>query len=142
MSETKNNKHVTNETEKQKDNKHKKLLLYGILLVLVVLVGYVLLTDDKKMYRLTTEVKQNIGVQSTTSGSSSSGSSGSSSSSSSNPLNLGLFDSSSSTSVPNMLSPTSSSTSVGLPGVKLSATSTGGASEVRRELEQLFHAYV
>jgi len=134
MSDHQDKHNKTVEHEKEKQHHYKKMLLYGILLVLVVLVGYVVFTDDKKMYKLTTETKKQIGVVSnSTDSTGSSGSSGSSSSSSS-PANL--------------LSPTSTSSSSMSPvvmtsqGVSLSSTSTGGASEVRRELQQLFRSYM
>ncbi len=141
------------EQKKNKESNYKKFLLYGILLVLVVLVGYVIFAEDKQMYRLATETKvglrQGVNVSSaTTSGSSSwsSGSSGSSdssgSSSSSNPLNLGLFSSSQSSSQSSSAPALSSPTSSAVPGnVMLSPTSGGSASEVRRELRELFRSY-
>jgi len=104
MSDQHMDKH--DEQKKNKESNYKKFLLYGILLVLVVLVGYVIFAEDKQMYRLATETKlglrQGVNVSSATTSGSSSGSSGSSdssgSSSSSNPLNLGLFSSSQSSS--------------------------------------------
>ena len=132
--------------QKKKESNYKKFLLYGILLVLVVLVGYVIFAEDKKMYRLATETKlglrQGVDVSSaTTPGSTSSSNTGSSSSS--NPLNLGLFSSSQSSSqsssAPALTSPTSSA--VPSSNVMLSPTSGGSASEVRRELRELFRSY-
>ena len=161
MSETKNNKHVVShgdtkknnkhvvshdDTKKQKENNYKKFLLYGILLVLVVLVGYVLFSDDKQMYRLATETRKNLNVNpATTTGSSSS--SDTNDTSSSNPLNFGSSSSTdnsgSSSSSRKLVSPTSSaSVDVGQ-NIQLSPTSNsvGDASEVRRELKELFREY-
>ena len=138
------------EQKKNKESNYKKFLLYGILLVLVVLVGYVIFAEDKQMYRLATETKlglrQGVNVSSATTSGSSSGSSGSSdssgSSSSSNPLNLGLFSSSQSSSQSSSAPAWSSPTSSAVPGnVMLSPTSGGSASEVRRELRELFRSY-
>ena len=145
MSDQHMDKH--DEQKKNKESNYKKFLLYGILLVLVVLVGYVIFAEDKQMYRLATETKlglrQGVNVSSATTSGSSSGSSGSSdssgSSSSSNPLNLGLFSSSQSSSAPALSSPTSSAVPPG--NVMLSPTSGGSASEVRRELRELFRSY-
>jgi hypothetical protein len=128
--------------QKKKESNYKKFLLYGILLVLVVLVGYVIFAEDKKMYRLATETKlglrQGVDVSSaSTLGSTSSPNTGSSSSS--NPLNLGLFSSSQSSSAPALTSATSSAVPPG--NVMLSSTSGGSASEVRRELRELFRSY-
>jgi hypothetical protein len=136
MSNTKSNMHVVTDdhTKKQKEQNYKKFLLYGILLVLVVLVGYVLFSDDTQLYKFKRGALGQIKNQQNTTSSNSS----STSNSSSNPLTLGL-SSTSSVSAP-LMSPTSSA-SVNVPGVQLSSTSTGGASEVRRELRELFRAY-
>lgn len=150
MSDQHMDKH--DEQKKNKESNYKKFLLYGILLVLVVLVGYVIFAEDKQMYRLATETKlglrQGVDVTSaTTPGSASSGSSSSSDSSgssgsSSNPLNFGLYSSSSqSSSAPALTSPTSSFVPTGNVNLSPTSVSGGSASEVRRELRELFRSY-
>lgn len=124
-----NSKVNPDEQKKNKESNYKKFLLYGILLVLVVLVGYVIFVEDKKMYRLTTETRQGlreeVGV--TSSGSSSS--------------SFALFPSSSSSSSSMPLTSATSSAVPPVEQVMLSSTSGGSASEVRRELRDLFRSY-
>ena len=131
--------------EKAKQKKNKKMLLYSILVVLLVLDCYVLCYDNTQKYTLTTDAKRGLGVESSTSFSPNTSSSQISSSASLSPSVSSSFVVPSSVSgVPGaQLSPTSTGVSgvSGVQGTQLSSTSSGGASEIRRELKQLFKTY-
>ena len=145
MSETKNIKpeQELKELKKQKKNNYKKFLLYSILLVLVVLVGYVLFSEDKQMYTLLTDTRNKLIPDTTTESSSNTNLIQTKSflpTESILPTESNLSTSKDNSNI-NLFSPTSS------PNVSmdsaLSKTSvfSGGASEVRRELRELFHEY-
>lgn len=89
----------------KKHQKNKKMLLWGILIVVIVIVGCILMGDTCTKYRLNSEVRDALPTISGTSDSS-----------------AGTFTSS---------APASSSLSVG----------ESSASEVRKELANLFKAY-
>ena len=101
-----------------KYNRNKKLILVAIAVVAVVLVLCVL-NENKTVYRLTTDVRENIGIQSPSSPSSNS--------------SVGLLSASTTG---------ASSSSMVLPSsVTSTGTDSASAGVVRKELEKLFKSY-
>jgi ABC-type phosphate/phosphonate transport system permease subunit len=49
-----------NQQNVDKENKNKKIILWGILIVLVIIVLYVLFGENMKTYRLNTETRNNL----------------------------------------------------------------------------------
>ena len=139
------NASVDKKKEQYKQSKNKKMLLWGIIELIVVLIGYVIYesVDNKKEFRLASNVRENFPSTVSSSSSSSSSppsyeSSSSSSPSSSSSSSSSSPSSSSSSSTPSRSSsaPSSSSMSVSLP-----SPVTENASAVRKELANLFRTY-
>jgi cytoskeletal protein RodZ len=117
MSKTKNidqeNVGTKRQQNRQRQQKNKKMLLWGILIVVVGIVLYVLFGDDLKQYRLNTEVRNTLPTVSS--------------------------DSAANTSNTTSSSPVATTTAA--PASSSLSVDSASASAVRKELANLFRSY-
>ena len=127
--------------EQKKQQQNKKMLLWCILIVVIIIVVCVLMGDKCKMYRLNTETRNALPVGSTTSDSSAAFSTTSSVPARvSAPRVSAPRVSAPRVSAPRVSAPVASTT-LSPASSSLSVGNTSSASEVRKELANLFKAY-